>query len=117
MDLVLDASCRPVARSTCRGGNRRGHSPGPWDRPLGHSHGATSCRTQYYKFYANTVVALAWAYATGGYALGWRGLLYFPLAALFFVCSRDALGKYYDRGGRLLGPDEVTAPSGPPGPA
>jgi hypothetical protein len=58
---------------------------------------------RYYKFYANMVVALAWAYATGGYAMGWRGAAYGGLAALFFLGSRDALRKYYDRAGRLLG--------------
>ena len=58
---------------------------------------------QYYKFYANMVVALVWAYVTGGYALGWKGLLYWPLAALFFLGSRDTLRKYYERSGRLLG--------------
>lgn len=63
---------------------------------------------RYYKFYANMVVALVWAYATRDFALGWRGLLYAPLVALFFFASRDALGKYYDRTARLLrqpGPD------------
>ena len=59
---------------------------------------------RYYKFYANMVVALVWAYATRDYVLGWRGLLYWPLAVLFFFASRDALGKYYARTGRLLGP-------------
>lgn len=60
---------------------------------------------RYYKFYANTVVALVWAYAAGGYATGWFGAAaYGPLAGLFFLASRDALGKYYDRVGRLLGP-------------
>jgi hypothetical protein len=63
---------------------------------------------RYYKFYANTAVALAWAYAGGGYALGWRGLAYWLLAALFLLASRDALGKYYERAGRLLG-----GPAGP----
>jgi hypothetical protein len=58
---------------------------------------------RYYKFYANMVVALAWAYATRGYTLGWRGSAYWGLAALFFLGSRDALRKYYDRAGRLLG--------------
>jgi hypothetical protein len=56
----------------------------------------------YYKFYANMVVALAWAYFSRAYALGWRGLVYGLLAALFFLASRDALGKYYHRAGRLL---------------
>ena len=57
---------------------------------------------RYYKFYANMVVALAWAYATSGYASGWRGLAYWLLAALFFLGSRDALRRYYDRAGKLL---------------
>jgi hypothetical protein len=59
---------------------------------------------RYYKFYANMVVALAWAYATREYALGWRGLAYWPLAGLFFLASRDSLRKYYQRAGQLLGP-------------
>jgi hypothetical protein len=58
---------------------------------------------RYYKFYANMVVALVWAYAAGGYALGWRGVGYWLLVGLFFLGSRDALRKYYDRAGRLLG--------------
>ncbi|HYV38094.1 MAG TPA: hypothetical protein VE988_20580 [Gemmataceae bacterium] len=58
---------------------------------------------RYYKFYANMVVALLWAYATGGYALGWRGLVYWLLAALCLFASRDCLGKYYGRSGQLLG--------------
>jgi hypothetical protein len=57
---------------------------------------------RYYKFYANMVVALLWDYGSGGYALGWRGLVYLLLALLFFLASRDALRKYYDRAGRLL---------------
>jgi hypothetical protein len=58
---------------------------------------------RYYKFYANMVVALFWAYVSSGYALGLRGLIYWLLAALFFFASRDALGKYYRRAGQLLG--------------
>jgi hypothetical protein len=57
---------------------------------------------QYYKFYANMVIALVWAYLAAGYALGWRGLAYWLLAALFFLASRDSLRKYYERTGRLL---------------
>jgi hypothetical protein len=57
----------------------------------------------YYKFYANMLVALLWAYASGAYALGLRGLVYWFLALLFFLASRDSLGKYYERAGRLLG--------------
>jgi hypothetical protein len=59
---------------------------------------------RYYKFYANMVVALLWAYATDGFALGRQGAAYWLLAGLFLLGSRDALRKYYDRVGRLLGP-------------
>lgn len=58
---------------------------------------------RYYKFYANMVIALACAYATRAYALGWYGLVYLLLAALFLLASRDALRKYYERAGHLLG--------------
>jgi hypothetical protein len=56
----------------------------------------------YYKFYANMVVALAWAAGRGGHALDRSGVPYWFLAALFLWGSRDALRKYYDRAGRLL---------------
>lgn len=60
---------------------------------------------RYYKFYANMVVALVWVYATRDYALGWQGLAYYvPLVTLFFLASRDALTKFYERSGELLGP-------------
>jgi hypothetical protein len=57
---------------------------------------------RYYKFYSNMVVALIFSYAWKGYLLGWRGLIYWCLATLFFLASRDALKKYYERAGRLL---------------
>ncbi|MFO0849889.1 MAG: hypothetical protein U0871_15240 [Gemmataceae bacterium] len=57
---------------------------------------------RYYKFYANTVVALVWSYATRDYALGWPGALDLLLAALFLAASRDALAKFYTRTGELL---------------
>ena len=63
---------------------------------------------RYYKFYANMVVALVWAYAARDHALGWRGAAGLPLALLFLVASRDSLRKYYQRTGELLGE--------PPGP-
>jgi hypothetical protein len=59
---------------------------------------------RYYKFYANLVVALIWAYATREYALGWKGLANAPLIVLFFFASRDSLRKYYERTASLLGP-------------
>ena len=56
----------------------------------------------YYQFHANMVIALLWAYAVGGYAMGWKGTVYLLLALLLFLGSRDCLRKYYDRAGRLL---------------
>jgi hypothetical protein len=61
---------------------------------------------RYYKFYANMVIALLWAYVAGGYTLGWKGACYWILAGLFFLGSRDALRKYYARAGQLLGSSE-----------
>ncbi|MEO2090784.1 MAG: hypothetical protein ABGY75_14965, partial [Gemmataceae bacterium] len=55
-----------------------------------------------YTFYANMVVALAFAYATRDYKLGWRGALDLPLIVLFFIASRDTLAKFYERTGKLL---------------
>lgn len=67
---------------------------------------------RYYKFYANMVVALLWAYATRDYALGHRGLLDLALAALFLLASRDTLRKYYARTGSLLGSEgDILAPA------
>lgn len=57
---------------------------------------------RYYKFYANTVVALLWAYATRDHALGWTGATDLLLAVLFFLASRDTLGKFYQRTTELL---------------
>lgn len=67
---------------------------------------------RYYKFYANMVVALVYAYATRDYALGPRGLLDWPLVVLFFVASRDTLAKFYQRSGMLLAAP-VAAPPAP----
>lgn len=87
--------------------HRTGVRPPAWD--FGHlAAGAAAFELlvhihyRYYKFYANMVVALLAAYAGGGYSLGWRGLAYWLLAALFFLGSRDALRKYYARAGQLL---------------
>jgi hypothetical protein len=87
--------------------HRTGVRPPPWDfARLAEEPAAFALLVRihyrYYKFYANMVVALVWAYLAGGYALGWRGEWYWILAALFFLGSRDALKKYYDRAGRLL---------------
>lgn len=87
---------------------RTGLRPPDWDFALLERNVAAfellvNVHYRYYKFYANMVVALVCAYGLRGYALGWRGVLYWVLAALFLVASRDALGKYYERAGRLLG--------------
>ncbi len=89
--------------------HRTGVRPTAWDfARLGENVAAFEFLIQihyrYYKFYANMVVALVWAYATDGYALGWRSVTYWLLAALFFLGSRDALRRYYDRASRLLTP-------------
>lgn len=87
--------------------HRTGLRPPPWDFALLDDNVAgfellVHIHYWYYKFYANMVVALAWAYVTGGYALGLRGGLYGLLMILFWLGSRDALRKYYERAGRLL---------------
>src|SRR5207302_207641 len=61
--------------------HRTGVKPPSWDfAALGTGAGAfevlIQIHYQYYKFYANMVVALAWAYLSGAYALGWKGLAY-----------------------------------------
>ncbi len=58
----------------------------------------------FYQFYANMVVALVWAYFMAGDPRDARGWVYGPLAILFFLASRDALRKYYERAGDLLRP-------------
>lgn len=88
--------------------HRTGLKPPNWDFALLEKNVAAfefliDIHYRYYKFYANMLVALLWAYVTGGYALGLRGLIYWLLAFLFFFASRDSLGKYYQRAGRLLG--------------
>jgi hypothetical protein len=60
----------------------------------------------FYQWYANMVVALVWAYATLADVRPGRGWAYGLLIALFFVASRDALKKYYERVGDLLRPRE-----------
>lgn len=89
--------------------HRTGLRAPPWDFALLEKNVAAfellvHIHYRYYKFYANMVVALAWAYVSRGYALGPRGLVYWLLAALFLLASRDALRKYYGRAGRLLLP-------------
>jgi hypothetical protein len=88
--------------------HRTGLRPPPWDFALLEKNVAAfeflvQIHYRYYKFYANMVVALLWAYASRGYAQGWRSLAYLFLTALFLLGSRDSLRKYYDRTGRLLG--------------
>jgi hypothetical protein len=91
--------------------HRTGLRPPRWDFALLEKNVAAfelllQSHYRYYKFYANMVVALVCAYVSRGDSSGWRGLVYWLLAALFLVASRDALRKYYERAGRLLGPAE-----------
>src|SRR5215468_4916591 len=70
--------------------HRTGLRPPPWDFALLEKNVAAfellvHIHYRYYKFYANMVVALAWAYTLRGYDLGWRGLAYWLLALLFFL--------------------------------
>src|SRR5262245_28950564 len=58
----------------------------------------------FYQFYANMVVALAWACATAGDQRAARGWVYGLLIALFLLASRDALKRYYAPAGGLLSP-------------
>jgi hypothetical protein len=58
----------------------------------------------FFQFYANMVVALVWAYCTVSEVREARGWVYGLLAALFFLASRDALKKYYERTGAVLRP-------------
>jgi hypothetical protein len=64
---------------------------------------------RYYQFYANTLVAVAWAYLVNRFNqksptldLGTDlGVVF--LCVVLFLGSRDALSKYYTRSGQLLG--------------
>lgn len=69
---------------------------------------------KYYQFYANSVVALLFAYgawrsnsslATRPIGLADIGTL--AIAVLFFVGSRDTLTRYYHRAGALLQADDT----------
>ena len=87
--------------------HRTGLRPPPWDFALLEKNVAAlqllvHGHYRYYKFYANMVVALVWAFISRGTEQGPRGLVYWLLAALLLFASRDALGKYYERAGRLL---------------
>jgi hypothetical protein len=64
---------------------------------------------RYYEFCGNSLVAVVWAYGLNR----WMGTLPFLgtgtdlgmliVSAVLFTASRDALAKYYNRSGRLLG--------------
>ena len=68
---------------------------------------------RYYQFYANMLVALSAVYLlqrlAGGLAIGltWRDAACVGFGSLLFAGSRDALRKYYERVGRLLGIEET----------
>jgi hypothetical protein len=64
---------------------------------------------RYYQFYANTLVAVSWAYPINRFfqtspflGLGTDFGVVF-LCVVLFLGSRDALSKYYARSGQLLG--------------
>jgi len=64
----------------------------------------------FYQFNANMLVAVPFLFAARGISLGWSSffdvsliLAFLALEAIFFVGSRDALGKYYTRVAKLLG--------------
>ncbi len=65
---------------------------------------------RYYQFYANTLIAIVWAYGVNRFSgklplLGvGTDLAAVILCFVLFVGSRDALAKYYTRTSRLLGP-------------
>lgn len=69
---------------------------------------------RYYQFYANCIVALAFAYVLRRAALG-RGMLtwdiwdgsFLVLELIFWAGSRDTLRKYYRRAEQLLAPMHV----------
>ncbi len=64
---------------------------------------------RYYQFYANTIIAVLWAYPMHRFMrtsplLGMgTDLGVLILCAVLFAGSRDALAKYYSRTGRLIG--------------
>jgi hypothetical protein len=75
---------------------------------------------RYYQFYANTLVAAAWAYAVHRWAgdlpvLGvGSDLGVLLLCGVLFAGSRDALSKYRDRTRQLLGDPHPLTPTGEP---
>lgn len=64
---------------------------------------------RFYQFYANTLVAIVWAYGinrlmrTSNLLGVGTDLAVFILCAVLFAGSRDALAKYYNRTRRLVG--------------
>ena len=67
---------------------------------------------RFYQFYANTLVASTFAFAArrfdSGLGSGFelRDLLFFLVAVVLFIGSRDTLRKYYERTADLLGAAE-----------
>ena len=67
---------------------------------------------RYYQFYANSLVATTFAFAVQriesgfGAGFGVRDLLFFLIAVVLFIGSRDTLRKYYERTDDLLGDTE-----------
>lgn len=72
---------------------------------------------KYYQFYANSVVAIIFAYCAwrskhslDDAPLGWAELWSLGLVVIFFAGSRDTLGRFYQRLGEVL-EAEQQAPS------
>jgi hypothetical protein len=64
---------------------------------------------RYYQFFANTLLALCFAYVVRlttigwqAYHWGWAELGFASVVSVLFLASRDALEKYYRRAGELL---------------
>ena len=75
---------------------------------------------RYYQWYGNTLVALAWVLAARRWSVGLApvgatdlGIL--ALMAVLYLGSRDALRRYYTRGGQLLRSARPRRVTGRPG--
>jgi hypothetical protein len=97
--------------------HRTGVRPPDWDfAALGERAAAFGLMVdhyyRYYQFYANALVALGWVLAARRWSVGWArvgaadvGIV--ALMAVFYLGSRDALRRYYTRGGQLLRAERV----------
>jgi hypothetical protein len=94
--------------------HRTGVPPPPWDFSRLHERldayrELIEIHYRYYQFFANTLLALCFAYVVRLTAIGWQAyqggwaeLGFASVVCVLFLASRDALGKYYRRAGELL---------------